>query len=410
MKSQRVETVIVGGGQAGLATSYHLTQRGREHIVLEQAPQAGNAWRNGRWDSFTLVTPNWSFLLPGAEYEGSAPDAFMPRDEVVARLERYVEDFDLPVRFGVHVTSVERNAEDVGYLVETDAETLEAANVVVATGAFQRPKILPMSADLPGEIDQLHSGQYRNPGALREGAVLVVGTAQSGSQIAQELYQSGRRVYLCVGGAGRVPRRYRGRDIVEWFYKSGFMDRTVEDLPSPKARFAGNPHVSGRDGGQTLNLHQFARDGVVLLGHLRGEDDGTIHLATDLKESLAKADAFEAQITAMIDLYIAKAELDAPAETLPALRDGYLAEEIADLNLASAGVTTVVWAMGYSFDFSMVKLPVFDGDGYPLAAHGVTEYPGLFFVGMPWLPKWKSGLFVGVGEGAESVASAIADR
>ena len=204
--SPRVETVVIGGGQAGLSTSYHLGRRGREHVVLEQAAHAGNAWRNGRWDSFTLVTPNWSFLLPGAGYDGDAPDGFMPRDEIVARLERYVEDFGLPVRYGVRATSVERKAGNDGYIVRTDAETIEAANVVVATGLFQRAKMPALSADLAGNIEQLHSGEYRDPSGLRDGAVLVVGSAQSGCQIAQELYQSGRRVYLCVGGAGRVPR------------------------------------------------------------------------------------------------------------------------------------------------------------------------------------------------------------
>lgn len=408
--TQRVETVVVGGGQAGLATSYNLSQRGREHIVLEQSAQAGNAWRNGRWDSFTLVTPNWSFRLPGAEYRDGAPDAFMPRDEVVARFERYVEDFSLPVRFGVHVTSVEPNAENDGFIVKCDDEIIEAANVVLATGLFQRPKVPSLSADIPATIDQFHSGQYRNPGALRDGAVLVVGSAQSGCQIAQELYQNGRKVYLCVGGAGRVPRRYRGKDIFKWMNLMGNLDRTVDDLPSPRAKFAGNPHVSGRDGGQTLSLHQFARDGVVLLGHLRGMDGDTIHLAPDLRQSLANADGAEKQITAAVDQYVAQQRLDVPSEVLPALRDGYLADEITDLSLASAGITTIVWAAGYAFDFSLVRLPVFDGDGFPITHRGATEYAGLYFVGLPYLYKWKSGLLVGVGDDADFIASAIAVR
>lgn len=408
--TERIETVVVGGGQAGLATSYHLSQRGREHVVLEQAAQAGNAWRNGRWDSFTLVTPNWSFRLPGAEYTGSAPGAFMPRDEVAARFERYVRDFRLPVRYGVRVTSVEHDAENDRYLVKTADAAIQTENVVIATGLYQRPKVPSLSADISTSIEQVHSGQYRKPGALRDGAVLVVGSAQSGCQIAQELYQSGRTVYLCVGSAGRVPRRYRGKDIFEWMNLMGYLDRTADDLPSPRAKFAGNPHVSGRDGGQTLNLHQFARDGVVLLGHLRGVDGGTIHLSRDLKESLAKADDFETQITAAVDRYVAQSGLDAASESLPALRDGYLADEITDLRAASAGITTIVWAVGYAFDFSLTRLPVFDGDGYPITRRGGTEYAGLYFIGLPFLDKWKSGLLFGVGDDAEYVASAIADR
>ena len=407
---QKIETVIIGGGQAGLAASYHLSRRGREHIVLEQAAQAGNAWRNERWDSFVLNTPNWSFRLPGAEYEGDAPDGFMPRDEIVASFERYVERFHLPVHYQVRVTLVEPEADGQGYRVTTEQAVLHARNVVMATGLFQRPKVPSFSTALPSQILQLHSGQYRNPEALPPGAVLVVGSAQSGTQIAEELYQSGRRVYLCVGGAGRAPRRYRGKDIYEWLTLSGFLDRTVDQLPSPQSKFAGSLHVSGRDGGRILNLHQFARDGVTLLGRLRGAGDDAIWLAGDLKESLAKADKAEADVVEMIDRYIAQNGLNAPPEKLPALRDGYDAKEITMLDLRSAGITTIIWAMGYSFDFSLVKLPVLDGDGYPNQRRGVTEHPGLFFVGLLWLHTVKSGLLAGVGEDADYIASAIAAR
>ncbi len=405
--NERLETIIIGGGQAGLATSYHLKRQGREHVVLEQAAQAGNAWRNDRWDSFTLLTPNWSFRLPGAEYQGDAPEDFMPRDEIVARFERYVEGFHLPVRYQTSVTSVEQDADDRSYLVRTDETMMHARNVVIATGLFQRPKMPSFSTDLAAHIVQLHSGQYRDPRSLPAGAVLVVGSGQSGCQIAEELYQSGRKVYLCVGSAGRAPRRYRGKDIYEWLQLSGFLDRTVDQLPSPKAKFAANPQVSGRDGGRTLNLHQFARDGVVLLGRVQGARESRIWLAPDLKENLAKADKFEAEIVGLIDAFVARTGLNVPSERLPELRDGYEAEEIADLDLHSAGITTIIWAMGYGFDFSLVKLPVFDSDGYPVQKRGVTDYPGLFFVGLPWLYKQKSGLIVGVGEDADYIASAI---
>jgi len=406
--SQKIETVIIGGGQAGLATGYHLSRRGREHIILEQAAQAGNAWRNDRWDSFTLLTPNWSFRLPGAEYDGTEPEGFMPRDEVVARFEQYVERFHLPVQYQVRVTAVEQHPEGQSYLVRTEETVMQARNVVTATGLFQRPKMPPFSADLSTQVLQLHSGHYRNPQLLPPGAVLVVGSAQSGCQIAEELYQSGRRVYLCVGSAGRVPRRYRGKDIYEWMTLSGSLDRTADRLPSPQAKFAGSAHVSGRDGGHTLNLHQFARDGVVLLGHLRGAQQNRIWLASDLKDSLAKADRAEAEIVNLVDDFIARSGLDAPLESLPVLRDGYDAEEITELDLRSAGITTIIWAMGYRFDFSLVKLPIFDGDGYPIQTRGVTAYAGLFFVGLPWLYKQKSGLLFGVGEDADYIASTIA--
>ena len=405
-----IDTIIVGGGQAGLATSYYLTRQGRDHIVLEQAAQAGNAWRNDRWDSFTLVTPNWATRLPGAEYQGSDPHGFMPRDQLVTYFEDYVERFDLPVHYGERVTSVEPKPASRGYRVRMNGDVLEADNVVMATGLFQRPKQPSFSADLSPDILQLHSGQYRNPGMLPPGAVLVVGSAQSGCQIAEELYQSGRRVYLCVGSAGRAPRRYRGKDLYEWVHLSGFLNRTPDKLPSPRARFAGNPHLSGRDGGHSLNLHQFARDGVVLLGRVQGGQDGALRLAPDLKQNLAKADEFEAQILKLVDRYVEQSGLDAPQETLPQLRDGYAADEITQLNLKSAGITSIIWAMGYAFDFSLVKLPAFDGAGFPVQQRGVTDYPGLYFVGLPWLHGQKSGLLIGVGEQVKHVVSHISDN
>jgi putative flavoprotein involved in K+ transport len=405
-----VETIIIGGGQAGLATSFYLKQRGREHVVLEQAGQVGNAWRSDRWDSFTLITPNWAFRLPGADYAGSAPEGFMARAEILSELEQYVARFHLPVRCEVHVTAVEPGPGGNGYRVETQGAALQARNVVVATGRFQRPRIPAFRADLSGGILQLHSGQYRNPRALPPGAVLVVGSGQSGTQIAEELYLSGRRVYLSAGGAGRLPRRYRGKDIYEWLQLTGVLDRTVYTLPSPGARFDASPQLSGRDGGRSLSLHRFARDGVVLLGRLRGAREGRIRLAPDLKESLAAADRFEAEMLALVDAFIARTGMSAPPESLPELRDGYDVEELSELDLEAAGVSTLIWATGYAFDFGLVRLPVIDADGYPVQQRGVTRYPGLYFVGLPWLHKQKSGLLLGVGEDADFIASAIADR
>ena len=411
--SAQISTIIIGGGQAGLATSYWLTQHGHEHIILEQAAQAANAWRNNRWDSFTLVTPNWATRMPGvespgAESPGSDPNGFMPRDELVAYFEQYIERFQLPVRYNTRVTSVEQDG--AGYVVRTDDGTFNARNVVVATGLFQRPKIPAFGAKIDAGITQLHSGAYRNPHLIPPGAVLVVGSAQSGCQIAEELYQNGRRVYLCTGSAPRAPRRYRGRDIVEWVHLTGFLDRTPDMLPSPRARFAGNPQFSGKDGGHTLNLHQFACDGVTLLGRITNAAEHTITLAPDLKENLAKSDGGEANFCKMADGYVAQKGLDAPREELPQLRDGYNAPEILELDLRAAGITTIIWAMGYSFDFSLVRLPTFDADGFPIQQRGVTNYAGLYFVGMPWLPRQRTGLLLGVGEAAEHIATHIAAR
>jgi putative flavoprotein involved in K+ transport len=245
--STKTNTVIVGGGQAGLSVSFYLTQQGRDHVVLERAAQVAPVWRDQRWDSFTLVLPNWAIRLPGGEYRGDDPDGFMSRDQFVAHLGQYAERFKPPMRYGMRVAAVE--ARDGGYLVRTGDETFRASNVVMATGSYQQPKIPSFSANLPAGIRQLHSSEYRNPQALPPGAVLVVGSGQSGSQIAEELYQSGRQVYLSIGSAGRFPRRYRGKDTAWWADAAGFFDRTVDKLPSPKAKFVGAPVVTGKDGG-----------------------------------------------------------------------------------------------------------------------------------------------------------------
>lgn len=402
----RIDTVIVGGGQAGLATSYYLTQMGREHVVLERAAQASNAWRNGRWDSFTLVTPNWTLRMPGAEYNGPDRAGFMPRDGLIAYFEQYVERFQLPVQYNTHVVSVEP-MDGKGYRVQTTERTFEANNVVMATGFEQLPKIPPFAPGLSADITQLHSGLYRNPESLPSGAVLIVGSAQSGCQIAEELYQQGRQVFLCTGSAGRAPRRYRGKDVVEWLSLVGFFNLTPDKLPFPREHFA-PPHVSGKNGGHTLNLHQFARDGVTLLGHLRGADGDKVSLAPDLHENLAKADGFEIQVLKMIDGYIQGNGLDAPAEDIPQLRDGYEQPIIEELDLKAAGISTIIWATGYTFDFGLVKLPVHDDDGFPIQTAGVTRYPGLYFVGMPWMPSLKSGMLSGVSESAQHIALTIA--
>jgi putative flavoprotein involved in K+ transport len=402
--TEKIDTIIVGGGQAGLSTSYALKQRGRDHIILEKADKVAIAWRN-RWDSFTLITPNWMIRLPGAEYEGDEPEGFTARDQVVSYFEDYVKRFDLPIRYGSRVSSIEPNG--TGYLVSTDDGDFEASNVVMATGLYQQPRIPPFSTNLPSEIHQLHSHEYRNPEALPDGAVLVVGSAQSGCQIAEELYQSGRKVYLSVGRAGRLPRRYRGKDITLWFAELGFTEMPVEKLPSPKAKYAGSAHGTGKDGGHTINLHQFARDGVVLLGHIQSVEGERIILAPDLKENLSNTDKFEADLVKQIDEGIKKLGLDAPVEALPELRDGYEAELIQELDLKAAGITSVIWATGFKFDFSMVKLPAFDEDGYPVQKRGVTEYPGLYFVGLPFLHTFQSGLLSGVGDDAAHVASVI---
>jgi putative flavoprotein involved in K+ transport len=332
----------------------------------------------------------------------------MARDEVITYFEEYIEQFKMPIRFGIRMTSVE--PMEAGYLVSTDKGEFESANVVIATGFNQQPRIPPFGSNLSAEIFQLHSSEYRNPEALPAGAVLVVGSAQSGCQIAEELYQRGMNVYLSVSRAGRFPRRYRGKDITRWLDEIGFSDRTADQLPSPKAKFQASAHGTGKDGGHTINLHQFARDGVVLLGHIQSVQEDQIVLALDLKENLANTDKIEADIIKGIDNYIEKSGQDVPIDPLPELSDGFQEELIPELDLKSAGITSVIWATGYKFDFSLVKLPIFDEDGYPVQKRGVTGYAGLYFIGLPFLHTIKSGLLSGVGDDAAHVASSIATR
>ena len=409
MTTRQVGTVIVGGGQAGLALSYYLRQEGCEHVVLERAPAVANAWRSQRWDSFTLVTPNFQVRMPGAEYQGNDPYGFMPLAEVVKYFDDYVLRFDLSVHCSVEVHSVEKTRRG-GYIVRTNEGTYEAENVVIATGLYQAPKIPKLSEHLPEEILQIHSMGYKNPSSLPAGAVLVVGTGQSGAQIAEELYQSGRKAYLSVGSAGRVPRRFRGRDINDWFTRIGLFDTNVKELTSPRDKFSYHPQISGKNGGHSLNLHQFARDGVVLLGHVRDARGGKLTLAPDLHETLEKVDQFEINALQKINDYIDRAALKAPMETIPELYDGYSQELLTELDLKACGISTVIWATGYTFDYSLVKLPVVDVDGYPIQKRGVTRFDGLYFLGMPWLHNRKSGILFGVGDDAAYLAENIAER
>ena len=410
--TKQVETVIIGGGQAGLALSYYLNMQGRAHLVLEQG-RVGEVWRSGRWDSFTLNTPNWMTQLPGFPYQGDDPDGFLPREDIVAYLEQYAASFHAPLQCGVQVTAVKQEPGGDGYLVEAEENMLKARNVVLATGAYPKPKLPRASAALSGDICQLHSSEYRNPQMLPAGAVLVVGTGQSGCQIAEDLYENGRQVYLSTSSCGRAPRRYRGKDGSWWLARLGFWDRTLDQLPSPNARFACNPHVSGNHGGHDINLRHFARQGICLLGRVQAAMGKLIILAPDLEENLARADAFAAQITREIDEYIKKAGIEAEAKSTSdeAPSNGTTpTKPILTLDLQAAGISTVIWASGYQFDFGWVQFPVFDQAGYPVHRRGVTAFPGLYFLGLHLLHKIKSELLYGVGEDAAFIASVITAR
>jgi putative flavoprotein involved in K+ transport len=393
--TEPIHTVVIGAGQAGLATSHHLTQRGVEHVVLERG-RVGETWRSERWDGFVLNTPHWATQLPGLPGGDHDPDRFLPRDEVVRLLEGYAEAIAAPVREGVAVTAARPRAQE-GFLLETNGGPLLATNVVVAAGAFQRPTPSPVRAALPGDLVQLHSTEYRAPEQFPDGAVLVVGSGQSGCQIAEELVRAGRTVYLSVSRCPWMPRRRHGRDIVHWLIELGLTEDTVDRLPSPAARLACNPVVSGNDQGHDCNPRTLAGEGVVLLGRIEAVDGERLLLAGDLEQNLANGDEFCATLNARIDEL---AGVDAPAD-----RPALVPKPPSELDLRAFGITSVLWATGYRPDFSWIDLPVTDDMGWPRQRRGVAEHPGLFFVGVHWLHKRKSALLLGVAEDAEHVVS-----
>jgi putative flavoprotein involved in K+ transport len=412
VSSQPTEVVVIGGGQAGLALSYYLTEQSRPHVVLEQGCVA-ESWRSKRWDSLRLVGPNRTLELPGFPDAGDDPDGFMGKDEVATHLEAYACSFGAPVREGVRVTAVVPDPNGAGFLAQTDEGTYAAAQVVVATGALQRPFIPVLAADLPAHIAQVVPYAYRSPAALPPGAVLVVGSGQAGCQIAEELRRAGRPVYLSVGRSWWAPRRYRGRDLSLWLRAVGWFDRTVDSLPTGARTGLPNPQFTGSGGGRDLNVHTLTAEGVVLLGRLWRIRDGTIALAPGLAENLAAGDEQAFGTLQAIDDHIREQGLDAPAADPP----DYLrsTEELArgtpaNLDLDAAGVSAVIWATGYRPDLGWVQLPVLDPEGYPVQRRGVTAVTGLYVLGLDWLHTSKSGLFAGIGEDAVYLAEQIAER
>ncbi len=403
-----IDTIVVGGGQAGLSVSWHLKQAGREHLVLDRGGVA-DTWRN-RWDSFCLVSPNKLCRLPGFPYDGPDPDGFMVCDEIVDYIERYAASFDPPYRPSVEVQRVSGGSGAGRFELATSDGVLSARNLVITAGTHQHPNIPGWHEDLPLGVTGIHTRDYRNAAGLADGAVFIVGSGQSGCQVAEDLHLAGREVHLAVGNAGRIPRRYRGRDIFEWDLETGYMTMPVEQHPRGTAiRFKAHPHLSGRDGGRTIDLRQMALDGMLLHGKVLGVEGPRFRLSGDLAALLDAADDVCRAEMEGIDKFIERHGLDDPIEEVAHV-DWEPEPEPALFDLADAGVSTVIYATGFHFDFGWIDLPVFDARGYPRYARGVTEMPGLYFCGLHWMQTQGSGLFYGVGDDAEHVVGHLLDQ
>ena len=400
--------IVIGGGQAGLSMSYLLKERGLDHLVFEKE-RVAESWRTRRWDTFCLVTPNWQCQLPGYSYAGPEPEGFMVKDEIVSFIEKYVQSFDPPLRVGVTVTRLTR-IDSGAFELTTDAGIFTADQVVVATGGYQDATIPRMAERFLATLHQLHSSAYKNGSALPPGEVLVVGSGQSGCQIAEDLHLEGRRVHLCVGGAPRTARRYRGKDVVAWLDEMGYYNKPIHEHPQKdRVRAKANHYVTGRDGGREIDLRRFAKEGMHLYGRLRDTRGTVLHFAGDLRQNLDQADLVSASIKKTIDQHIVARGIEAPTEPdyVPVWEPE---REVTELDYVVAGITSIVWSVGFHSDYRWIELPIFDGKGYPGHRRGVTHVPGLYFLGLPWQHTWGSGRFSGVAQDAGYLAECIEGR
>jgi putative flavoprotein involved in K+ transport len=389
--------VVVGGGQAGLSASYHLSQAGVDHIVFEKKTLM-HKWRDERWDAFCLVTPNWQCQLPGHAYAGPDPHGFMVKSEILEYLEAFKDKVKAPAIENVTVTSVERIGDR--FRVTTSKGCCTADAVFLATSLYGGPFQPRSSERVPDSIAQVHSADYRSAAQLPEGAVVVVGSGQSGAQIAEDLHLAGRKVHLVTGNAPRCARFYRGRDVVDWLWDIGQYEITVADEGMGRKRHETNHYLTGREGGRDIDLRAFAKEGMALYGRLQTVERGQMIFEPNLRTNLDEADRVYNGINALIDRHIAANGIEAPAASVyePVWAPD---NEPLSLDLVDAGVGAVIWSTGFTPDWSYVQLPIFDGTGYPVHQRGVTPVPGAYVLGLPWLWTWGSGRFLSVGRDAE---------
>jgi putative flavoprotein involved in K+ transport len=404
---EEIDTVVVGGGQAGVAMSEHLGKSGVPHLVLERH-RIAERWRSQRWDSLVTNGPVWHDRFPGLDFDGLDGGAFAPKEQVADYFVTYAETISAPIRCGVEVTLVERNIGRPGFRLETTEGVINANNVVAATGAFQLP-IVPSLIPQNAGLFCIHSSAYRNPGQLPEGSVLVVGAGSSGSQIADELLHAGRRVYLSVGPHDRPPRAYRGQDFCWWLGVLGKWDAGVPETGREHVTIA----VSGVRGGHTVDFRRLAEQGMILVGTTRSYEDGALTFAPDLALNLARGDASLLTLLDEADAYVDRNGLDLPddpdARTIGA-DPACVAAPVLHLDLAKAGITSIIWATGFSVDYSWLKVDAFDEMGRPKHQNGVSPEPGVYFLGLPWQSRRGSSFIWGVWHDAKYLADRISSQ
>jgi len=407
MSTEKVGTLVVGGGQAGLAMSEHLSNCGVPHLVLERQ-RIAERWRSERWDSLVANGPAWHDRFPGMEFSDIDADAFAPKEMVADYFVTYAEKIAAPIRCGVEVREVQRNVGRPGFRVETSDGVIEANSLVAATGPFQRP-VIPALVPEDAGIMQIHSSAYRNPGQLPEGAVLVVGAGSSGAQIADELLRADKRVYLSVGPHDLPPRSYRGHDFVWWLGVLGKWDAVALEPGTEHVTIA----VSGAHGGETVDFRRFAARGMTLFGRTESFRAGVMHFTSDLADNLAQGDANKLSVLDEADAYVARNGLDLPEE--PEARKiepdpQCVTDPILEVNLAEAGITSIVWATGFAVDYSWLKVDAVDEAGKPKHQRGISAEPGVYFLGLPWQSRRASSFIWGVWHDAKFLADHIATQ
>lgn len=416
MSDAALDVAVIGAGHAGLGVSYCLRRYGLRHIVLERG-RIGESWRTQRWDSFVLNSPNRFNVLPGDTYTGPNPDGFDTQESFVAYLEGYAQRFHLPVEEHTRVIAVERNSSlyHVTASVRGTTKKYDCRQVVVASGGMNALRIPALAKNFSPHIRQYHAGEFRSPSELPDGAVLVVGSAQSGLQVAEDNIEAGKRVYLSTSAVGRVPRRYRGRDIFDWLLRVGFFDTKTEDVTDPRELEMKQPQVSGVGPlGHTLSLQSLARRGVVVVGKVDSAKGNVVTLQPNAADHLRFGDEVSSRIKGLIEQFITTHHLSIqPPDTDTADEpdiNGSCASSMSALDLGKENIRSVIWATGFTGDFSYLKDPVINENGTPMHRNGISDVPGLYFAGLPWLRKRKSGIINGIVEDAAFIAEHVKSR